>query len=559
MEAISEGRPPEYLATSDDLRARIAREAVKDFETSIARTKSKVESRVGNGKIKKRMAATVIQEEIVECHQMIATAHEQFNDRVLNILTISHAGATVTSGPRTPEEPEYDIPGARVLSGQDIEILEDVEINTLVQDSFWSNLVRVEVHNRVRVAKIYSPSNGGKEKFKKDLEFLANHWVPRTVRILGYDPSPRTPFIVFTFSSSRPIMEHWSNICHNILAEKWLSRNNTFVSLAAQTELVTEYLFRLVDRRNVEELTTIYMALRDATVDLNGKLIVAPPTHNLPVDSNENPVNINCKALAFHPRRGCEVFNSHRPFYSQDQVVRTWFSDREVLASLYQRWPLRAGPQPKELVLPTASIGDIIDLNDDSLQGNINIAELAGLIRFYPPGKLTSRTHVYRHDGHDCCKDKMTAVKEPLRISWFSDVDSSCIRLDALLQRVDRMTGGEDNRFSPICDYAVVTAVQYFVEADEPTSLCPPFRSGLHPNLYIYFSPQNEYSAARWSSCSDAPSEVESSKEASLLNSLPCHKFSGMPKSQVVEYLCFDGSISGIGRRLSEGNDHKGW
>lgn len=101
-------------------------------------------------------------------------------------------------------------------------------------------------------------------------------------------------------------------------------------------------------------------------------------------------------ALAFHPRRGCEVFNSHRPFYSQDQVVRTWFSDREVLASLYQRWPLRAGPQPKELVLPTASIGDIIDLNDDSLQGNINIAELAGLIRFYPPGKLTSRTHVYR-------------------------------------------------------------------------------------------------------------------------------------------------------------------
>lgn len=65
----------------------------------------------------------------------------------------------------------------RVLSGQDIEILEDVEINTLVQDSFWSNLVRVEVHNRVRVAKIYSPSNGGKEKFKKDLEFLANHWL----------------------------------------------------------------------------------------------------------------------------------------------------------------------------------------------------------------------------------------------------------------------------------------------------------------------------------------------------------------------------------------------
>lgn len=30
---ISEGQPPNYLAVSDDLRARIAREAVKDFET----------------------------------------------------------------------------------------------------------------------------------------------------------------------------------------------------------------------------------------------------------------------------------------------------------------------------------------------------------------------------------------------------------------------------------------------------------------------------------------------------------------------------------------------
>lgn len=65
----------------------------------------------------------------------------------------------------------------RILDGQDIEILEDVEIHTLVQDSFWTNLVRVEVHNKVRVAKIYSPRNGGKAKFKKDLEFLANHWL----------------------------------------------------------------------------------------------------------------------------------------------------------------------------------------------------------------------------------------------------------------------------------------------------------------------------------------------------------------------------------------------
>ncbi|KIO26573.1 hypothetical protein M407DRAFT_24158 [Tulasnella calospora MUT 4182] len=276
MEAISEGRPSDYLAISDDLRARIARGAVKDFETTIACTKSKVESRLRNGNVKKRVAATVIREEIVECRQMIATAHEQFNDRLLNILTISHSGAAITSGLLTPEEPKYDIPGARILGGHDLEILEDVEIATLVQDSFWTNLVRVEVHNKVRIAKIYSPSNGGKEKFKKDLKFLANHWVPRMVRIFGYNPHSQTPFVVFTFCD-----------------ESGLSESNL---QAAQTELVTEYLFGFVDRRSVEELTSIRMALRDATVDLNGKLIVAPLTHDSPADQSiRTPNNTNRK------------------------------------------------------------------------------------------------------------------------------------------------------------------------------------------------------------------------------------------------------------------------
>lgn len=541
MEAISEGRPSDYLAISDDLRARIARGAVKDFETTIACTKSKVESRLRNGNVKKRVAATVIREEIVECRQMIATAHEQFNDRLLNILTISHSGAAITSGLLTPEEPKYDIPGARILGGHDLEILEDVEIATLVQDSFWTNLVRVEVHNKVRIAKIYSPSNGGKEKFKKDLKFLANHWVPRMVRIFGYNPHSQTPFVVFTFSSGRPIMEHWSNICH--ATEKLLRIDSTFVSLAAQTELVTEYLFGFVDRRSVEELTSIRMALRDATVDLNGKLIVAPLTHDSPADQSiRTPNNTNRKALAFHPRRGYSVFNKYRPFYTQDQLIRTWLADSEISGSLYQRWPLRGGAQLKGLSFPNASIGDIVKLDDDSLQGNINLTELAGSLRFYPPGKSTSRMHVYRYDDHDCCEEKSTVVKEPLSISWFCDVDSSRIRLDALHQLVDRVSGGEDYRRSPICEYAVVTAVQYFVEAEEFTSLSPLFRSRPHPNLYVYFSSQNEYSDARWSFCSDAPSELEASKEASLLNPSPYHKFSRMPRSYAVEYLCLSGA-----------------
>ncbi|KAG8950445.1 hypothetical protein FRC04_007460 [Tulasnella sp. 424] len=173
VKAISEGHPPDYFAVSDDLRAKIAREAVQEFETNISQTKAKIDARLGTGKVKKRLAATVIQEEITECRQMIATAHERFNGRIFNILVIGSAGALVPSRPSAPEETEYDIFGARPLRGQDIEVLEDVDMATVVQDSFWTNLVRVEVQNKVRIAKIYNPSDGGKEKFEKDLDFFA--------------------------------------------------------------------------------------------------------------------------------------------------------------------------------------------------------------------------------------------------------------------------------------------------------------------------------------------------------------------------------------------------
>lgn len=54
--------------------------------------------------------------------------------------------------------------------------MDDIEIATLVQDSFWTNLVRVEVNGKVQVTKIYSPCNGGKEKYIKDLIFFSKHW-----------------------------------------------------------------------------------------------------------------------------------------------------------------------------------------------------------------------------------------------------------------------------------------------------------------------------------------------------------------------------------------------
>ncbi|KAG8919700.1 hypothetical protein FRC01_001155 [Tulasnella sp. 417] len=197
---ISEGHPPDYIVVSNELRAKIAREAVKDFETygrstfyfplwewveyqiqflnrNIANTKEKIEKRLGNGKIKKRLAATVIQEEIAECRQAMAIAQYQFMSSRLNILNIAPPQPPTSSASLSSGELEYGIPGARALCDEDIEIVDYPEIATLVQDSFWTNIVGVKVHGTVRIAKIYSTSNGGKAKFEKDLDFLANHWL----------------------------------------------------------------------------------------------------------------------------------------------------------------------------------------------------------------------------------------------------------------------------------------------------------------------------------------------------------------------------------------------
>ncbi|KAG8906430.1 hypothetical protein FRC01_008025, partial [Tulasnella sp. 417] len=278
---ISEGQPLNYIVVSNDLRAKIAREAVKDFEINISRTKNKIETHIGNGKIKKWLAARVIKEEIVECRQVMSHARDQFTGRVLNILTISSARVPASSLPLGPEEPEYDIPGVKTLRGQDIEILEDIEIAMLAQDSFWTNLVRVEVHGKVRIAKIYSPGNGGKAKFEKDLEFFAQHWTPMMAHIIGYNSHSQLPFAVFTSQVPvQSIREYWLKYWGLRGAGRKAIDVVQFGSVGMQTECVTEYLFKQISRRNVLELTKVYAALRDATVDLNRKLLVAPLTHD---------------------------------------------------------------------------------------------------------------------------------------------------------------------------------------------------------------------------------------------------------------------------------------
>lgn len=125
----------------------------------------------------------------------------------------------------------------KLLRGQDIEILEDIEIATLVQDSFWTNLVRVEVHGKARIAKIYGPSSGGKARFEKDLEFLAKHWLvpgasqgaqsdtsdpwrtPMVPHVLGYNARSQLPFVVLT--SGEPLV--WKVIDRALTLQKYLT------------------------------------------------------------------------------------------------------------------------------------------------------------------------------------------------------------------------------------------------------------------------------------------------------------------------------------------------
>lgn len=111
----------------------------------------------------------------------------------------------------------------------------------------------------------------------------------------------------------------------------------------------------------------------------------------------------------------------------------------------------------------------------------------------------------------------------------------------------------------------IVTAVQHFIELTDypiysPSQLSPESS----PNLYLYFSPQNEYISALWSFQPEPPSEAEALRETSLLNSyaypkLPkcVHIYVSMnetesvfkfskAKSAIAEYQLFSEGSSGI-------------
>ncbi|KAG8932219.1 hypothetical protein FRC00_000185 [Tulasnella sp. 408] len=186
-DSVSHDQPGNYLVDSTDKVAVDAREAILDFKQRITSTKDKIETRLNDGKIRKRLGASAIQGEIQECRQALADALEDFNGRVNNIIVRN----TVKSAPIAVKPDPYDIPGTRTVRNGDFETVEDLDYplapDLRIVDTFWDGLVRVDLgSNKVRVAKVYSSDKKSKERFEKDMRFFSEKWEYLTIeRTLG--------------------------------------------------------------------------------------------------------------------------------------------------------------------------------------------------------------------------------------------------------------------------------------------------------------------------------------------------------------------------------------
>lgn len=61
----------------------------------------------------------------------------------------------------------------RAVLNEDIEILDDIDFAARIPETFWQSLVQVDLKAKVRVAKLYSPAEGSKQKFLEDMKWLS--------------------------------------------------------------------------------------------------------------------------------------------------------------------------------------------------------------------------------------------------------------------------------------------------------------------------------------------------------------------------------------------------
>ncbi|KAG8942144.1 hypothetical protein FRC04_003834 [Tulasnella sp. 424] len=541
-ESISTGQSSEYIVNSTDKRATIAREAIVEFEKTISSTKEKVEVRLKNGKIRKTH-----------------WAQPPFKGRILNILCLPSTEISIVSKAKSDE---FDIPGARPVHNEDIEITGEIDFVARIPETFWQNLVEVDLgNNKVRVAKIYSPAKSSKQKFLDDMKWFSEKI--KIARLYGYNANSQIPFIVFTFSSVKPLRQHLVQLSRTD-PQKYILTGWQLDMHKAGTYLCSV----AVDLR--KEYPTIERSIVDAATGQSGQLVVAPAEMRTATEFNDQADPSALAIRRFWSHFLIDKYDERwerylRPFILAllespeiffQYPLHELTSPLEASEAIYKLWP-PATERPLKVwqnsFPPDVIAGDVGILKLDPkkkfkiLRGPkdvefrrlANIADLAGGIQFCPPpkGDPTSSPNIYRATFQSTADTYLPTTD--LGVLWGYHFSKSKIPLPVLAKLFKDL--GEQHGVPPT-DIVLVSTLEYEFDAEGPLPMRKALQKGQKIYLYMSFSPENQhrFESGQWSFHESLPTESEAAAEASKLSALNCPKIrKGRPWGEVA-YLQFE-------------------
>ncbi|KIO30622.1 hypothetical protein M407DRAFT_20342 [Tulasnella calospora MUT 4182] len=530
-DSVSDGQPDNYLTESTDKTAKAARDAILEFSKQITSTKDKIEARLKDGNIRKRLRATAIQGEILECRQALEDALKDFNLRVVNIVVRS----TVKSVQIAVKPDPYGIPGARPICDGDFEMLEDIDYprspNVFIS-SFWDGLVKVKLgDNKVRVAKIYCSSPHTPEQFKKDMQFFSNRKGPRIARLFGYNDGSQDPYMIFALDSVKPLMRH--------LIQLEREDRQKFLTLGWKLDLKKAGNF-LADKCNPEwDFNVITASIADAAVGPNNQLVIAP-AYGVKRVFIQRLVRSGISTTAIKQTWSDRLieasteqrYRAIRPFALA--LMKDWYKfldyDLEKLTTpsqvstvLHNLWPdLSKRPLSASQYLFPAGVtaGDVgvLEAGDDAeirFRYLANIADVFGGITFAHPSGVTHSPDVYRqsYDGSVPYWIPIFPWMYYIGIDMFDPAD---------LARQFKMLG-ERHGVRP-SSLAIVMRAEYSVQAENCRKMRSKLKKGDQIHCYAYFTPDKLFKSARWSFHANPPSEAEAEAEASAIEDMECGK-----------------------------------
>ncbi|KAG8908119.1 hypothetical protein FRB99_000147 [Tulasnella sp. 403] len=258
-----EAMSAEYIQTSDDLQARIARAAILKFEESLTNVRDDIAASLRRRGIRRWLAVTSVDNELRQWAQKLVEARRRFNDDVSNISVADHRLLRTTNARPT----DLRVACATPLAPNSPRLRDTIHMSE--SSTFWADAFCVEVEGQPVVMKVYTKRAGGEQAFRRDLTSLADNFFAGVPKVYGYCADSRPPFIIFTHSSVKGLKKYFIEFGENdpksAVVKAW--------GLLVDMQKATQYVIDNDDNWNPAILQD---ALEDVVVDQNGKALLVP-------------------------------------------------------------------------------------------------------------------------------------------------------------------------------------------------------------------------------------------------------------------------------------------